>query len=391
MKKKLLAALLTSALAATAIVGCGGASNQSSNSGSTQGGSTSTSDSVLGNGDKVKLGVEVYDTTDEQFLAMQKYFDYLASTYDNLEFVYSESLADADAELSFIDSCATQGCNGIIGYYNIAEEAAIDECISQGMYYWGTQSLYDSYADDEYYVGCYNFLSDVADANGDYLGGYYMAMGLGESGVKHVFYCSGGYGMNIPMFVDRYNGFVAGIKAAQEAGYDIQFDESTDVVDGWPDADGFAQNVATMLDGDYDGAAVSFNAAALFQPIETAGKADAIKLATIGEVSDTYSFAIESGEISTVVYDCEEVVFGNCVALLANAIQGTAVRNEDGTAPMIYTNRWVVTDADTYNKILEFHNAGNYYVTAEDMNKLMGADYTTVNDFYSKLTIDSIQ
>ena len=373
MKKKLLAVLLSSTLAASMLAaGAVSASEDSSR--------------ILGNGDLVKLGVEIYDTTDDQWLAFQAYLDYLADSFDNLEFVYSESLSDADAELSFIDSCAAAGCNGIIGYYNIAEEAAVEECISQGMYYYGTNSIYDKFADNDMYVGTYDFVSDVEGANGDYLGGYYMATGLAESGVKHAFYCSGGYGMNIPMFVDRYNGFCDGIKAAQEEGFEIAFDPATDLVDGWPDADGFAQNVANMLAGDYDGAACAFNCAALFQPIETAGKSDSIKLATIGEVCDTYSFAVASGEVAVVVYDCEEIVFANAVVLLANAIQG----NGHGAFRCL-TNRWVVEDEETYNAILNFHNEGNFYVTAEDVNSLMGADNQTVIDFYSSLTLDSIK
>ena len=395
MKKKVLAVLLGSAMIAASFIGCGSSETATTTTDdatateTTDAGDTASAESLSFSTD-VKLGVEVYDTTDEQFLQMKAYFDYLESSIDNLSFVYSESLADADAELNFIDSCASSGCNGIIGYYNIAEDAAIDECIAQGMYYWGTESCYDSFADNDMYVGCYTFPSEDG-VNGDYLGGYYMALGLADAGVQHVFYCSGGLSMNIPMFVDRNAGFEAGIAEAQANGSTIQYDPSTDRVDGWPDADGFAQNIATILDGDYDGAAASFNAAALFQPIATAGKDSSMKVATIGEVSDTYTFAVESGEIAVVVYDCEEVVFGNAVVELANAICGSRLTNDDGTAFKVPVNRWVVSDADTYNTILDYHNGGNYYVTASDVVSLVGASAADVESFYYGFTADSVQ
>ena len=343
----------------------------------------------------MKIGFEAYDTTDEQFLAFQSYLESLKDYY-NISFVYSESIASAEAELNFIDSCASAGCQAILGYYNVAGAKAIQETIDQGMYYWGSEQYYDQFADNDHYLGCYTFIKDGDTQNGDYLGGYQLGYSLGKAGVKHVFYCNGGASMGIQMFIDRQTGFEAGIKAAQGEGAAIQYDSAADVVEGWPGTDDFTAAVGAKLSGDYDGAAVSFNAAALFQPIADAGKSESIKVATIGEVSDTYYDAVQSGEIATVVYDCEEVVFASAIPQILNAVAGhvDATRGTDGKAGKTLVNRWTITDPETYDAIYSYHDAGNYFVTAEDISKVLvdfnsGATFQDVYKLYNSLDLDT--
>ena len=390
MKKKVLAALLCAAMGATLLAGCGNNASEggASNAGGTEAAGTSTSDE----GETIKIGVELYDPSDDQCLAMQKYFDYLEENM-NIEFVYSEALADASAELDFINSCASAGCQGIIGYYNVAEGEAVQAAIDKGMYYWGTEAIYEQFKDNDHYVGCYTHSTGETEESGDFLGGYELAYSLGKAGVKHVFYCNGGASMGIPMFVDRQNGFLAGIEAAQKDGYEIQYDPEADVVEGWPDSPDFASAVGAKIAGDYDGAAASFNAAALFQPLGEAGKLGTgeFKLATIGEVCDTYLDFVDSQTVASVVYDCEEIMFGNSVVELVNAIKGNRLTNADGTALKILAHRWTVTDPAVYHAIYDFHEAGNFFVSADDI-KTLTADGVTgqqVYDFYAALDMDT--
>ncbi len=371
MKKKVLALVLSAALAATAFTGCGKGSDKADSN------------------ETIMIGFEAYDTGDEQFLAIKGYLDTISADL-NIQMVYSENLASASDELNFIEECATKGCKGIIGYYNLALDETVNTCIDNEMYYWGTEAIYDQFANEEYYVGCYRFAD--GEGNGDYLGGYNLAYSLAEAGCKHVFYCNGGAGMGVPMFIDRQNGFLAGIAAAQADGMEISFDLDKDVIEGWPDADTFAPQVEEKLGGDYDGAASAFNVAALFQPLGQAGKLDgSFKLSTIGEVSDTYTDFVNAGAVVGVVYDCEEVVFANAIVSLVNAIRGNRLTGADGKALKVACHRWVVSDADTYNKILEHHKAGKFFVTAEDMLNLIGDDVTgdQVNAFYSSFTAES--
>ncbi len=376
MKRKFFAIALVGALTGSMLAGCGSSSSSSSttttddSSAAAETTSEAATDYALDGSwpeETVKIGVEVYDTTDEQFLALQEYFDYLEDYY-NVSFMYSESIENAEGEMDFISSCAAAGCAGYIGYYNVSGAEAIQTCIDQGMYYWGTGDYYEQFCDEELYVGCYTFSEEIgAEENGDYLGGYQMAYTLAENGVTHVFYCNGGVSFGVQMFIDRQNGFVAGIAAAQADGYDITFDLDSDVIEGWPGTDDFTAAVGAKLAGDYDGVAVSFNAASLFQPIADAGKSDSIQVATIGETNDTYYDAVNSGLVTCIVYDCEEVVFANAFALLLNAITGEASRTDDGQSAWLLAQRWTVADADTFNTIYEYHDDGNFFITAADV------------------------
>ena len=414
MKKKVVAVLTCAAMTASMLAGCGDSSTtESSSTGSTSGTSTSTTteetaeapaaDDAEAESDldgswpeeNILIGMEVYDTTDEQFLALQDYFTYLEDYY-NISFMYSESLDSAEAELDFIGSCASAGCKAIIGYYNVAGAEAIQQTIDQGMYYWGTEQYYDEFADNDHYLGCYTFIEDGETYNGDYLGGYELGYSLGKQGVEHVFYCNGGAGMGIQMFIDRQEGFEAGVAAAQAEGAAIQYDPSTDVVEGWPDAPDFAAAVGAKLNGDYDGVAVSFNAAALFQPIMDADLEESIHVATIGEVSETYYDFVQSGMISTVVYDCEEVVFANAIPQILNAVTGhvDATRDADGKAGKVLVNRWTVADTDSYNAIFEHHTQGKYFVTADDLADCLvelnpDATFDSMSSFYNSLDLDA--
>ena len=422
MKRKVLAGILAAAMAAS-LAACGGqdTTTETKNAGGdaavaettdagsgdateAAGGDVGGSDEGTAGGvtldkswpeETVLIGVETFDTTSDQFLSMQRYFDYLSDNF-NVEFMYSEALSSPEAEMNFIDSCASAGAKGMIGYYNIAGAEAMQAAMDKGMYYWGTEQYYDQFAANEMYAGTYTLPSagDI-EGNGDYMGGYEMGYNLGKQGVKHVFYCNGGASMGIQMFIDRQAGFEAGVAAAQAEGCEIQYDPSADVVEGWPDAPDFAAAVGNKLSGDYDGVAAAFDAAALFQPIMDANKADSIKVATIGAVCDTYYDFVQSGLLSTLVYECEEVEFGNAVVQILNAVAGekAAYMNEDGTANKISCYRWVVTDAESYDKVYSYHDAGNWFVSAEDVASMLvgyNPDITAkeVNDFYASLTLE---
>ena len=352
--------------------------------------------------EELKLGMAVYDTTDEQFLAMKEYNDYLEQNF-NIKFMYSESLSNSEDEIAFVDSCAAAGCKAYFGYYNIAETETVKEAEAHGMYYVGGvggvgYEQRPDLADYSNYVGSYSLKSDIeveGDHNGDYLGGYQLGYSLGEQGVKHVFYCNGGASFGVQMFIDRQSGFEAGIAAAQADGYEIEYDSSADVIEGWPGTDDFTAAVSSKLSGDYDGAAVSFNAATLFQPINDAGKADSIKIAAIGGVNDTYYDAFNSGLVSTIVYDCEEVVFGNGIVSIINAVTGHGDVTRDGdVAGRVLTYRWTLQDADQFNAIYDLHDNGEYYITAQDVANLC-AEYNSsvtfdeINSYYQSFTLEN--
>jgi len=337
----------------------------------------------------VKIAVEVYDTSDDTVVGYEKYFEYLAQYY-NVQFVFSESIASAEDEMAFIENCGSSGCKGYISGYNVTRETGIRRATEMGMYYWGVDRDLDAeFADNEYYLGGFLPVVDGSDAegNGDFLLGYDLAYTLASSGSKHIAVCNGGADFGIQFFIDRQAGFFAGIEAAQADGFDIAFDPAADVVSGFPGTDEFAARQAQIINADYDAIAVLFSGALVWlQPLIDAGKFGQTKLSGVGAVDETVADLADTGAIGAMVYECEEVIFGNAVAMILNAVNGHAdlVKGEEGVLELP-VNRWTVVEPADFVAIAQKHAAGEYYITAEDMAQFFPEfnPDTTREDFIS--------
>lgn len=373
--KKALSLLLVLAMTVCLLAGCGGDSGKGSDTTSEQNSAAVTTDYPLDGSwpeETVKIGVLAFDTTDEAFMGVMNYYDYLAEHF-NVEFIISESISSAEQEFAFIDSCAAAGCQAIRAYYNIAGAEAIKHATAQGMYYYGIDEYYEEVKDDPYYVGSYTF-SDPNDPdapNGEYLAGYELGYTMGTAGLNHVAFCNGGASFGVQMFIDRQQGFFDGMAKAQEEGSTTQFDPEKDVIEGFPSESYFAAQAAFFTE-DYDGIVSSFDAFDWFQPIIESGKD--IKVGCIGSVSDTYKSFIDNGTVIALLYDAPEIVHGSGFCNILNAVTGHSdlYQNEDGTALLNQVQRWTVTSADDFNAIYDMHNAGEYYTSAEQMASLLG-------------------
>lgn len=340
----------------------------------------------------VKIGFVGYDQASEQQQAITNYFDYLCENF-NMEIMYSEDLTDAQSELDFIGSCAAAGCKAVIGYYNEAKEQSAITCADYEMYYWGGfGGDEDSVAAavegaGEYYLGGYTL------GEAEYEAGRSMAKALAEQGCEKVVLCSGGAAMGVPMFVNRKQGFEDGVKEAVEGGATM---EIVYEVEGWPGTDAFTAAQTSVMDMEIDAIASTFDVAMWFQLVMESGKADTLKLACIGEVSDTYHDFFNSGLVSVIVYDNEETCFGNAIPLILNAVSGTKLVDENGNGFLFPVERWTITTPEQYNAVYDLHDAGNWVVTAEDIANLIVAfnpDATTdtFKEFYGAFTIDSVR
>lgn len=284
---------------------------------------------------KIKIGVEIYDPTDGETLAMQAYFDELIADGLNVEFIYSEAIASAEAEFKFIDDCYNAGCKGIIGFYNIAMGETVQKCVDYGMYYWGaaidSQEVIEKFQDNPY------VLDAISYGNGDYEGGYALGEYFGKQGAKKVIYSSGGADFGVPMFVDRREGFKA---AAEE--YGLEYIE----VSGFP-GDAFFADQAAALSEDVDGVAASFNGLDFWaQPIAVAGKTETCPLATLGSITQDYADAFKNGTVSFM--SCTNVSrFALGAALIVNAADGNAeTLQEDGRIGIYTSALWLLDNAE---------------------------------------------
>lgn len=413
MKKKILSVLLAAAMAVS-LAACGGSNggDAGSNAGGDAGqesdaGNQGGADADVAGGDEggapagitldgswpeetVKIGLCEYDTTSEQFQAISAYYDYL-SKYFNIELMYSESLGDAEAELNFINDCAAAGCVAVIGRVNYAQEQAALTAIEQGMYYvggfGGDPSIYEKMKDNDHYLGSHTL------GEGDYEAGRSLALGLAEQGKEKVVLVSGGASMGVEQFVNRKAGVLAGIEEAQANGSNI---EIVLEIEGWPGTDQFTAAQEQALSMDIDSIASTLDPFMWFQPIAQAGKADSISIACIGEVSDTYYDAFNSGMVSCLVYDTPDTVFGSPIALVLNAVTGNRLTNADGSAVYFPVQRFTITDPADFNAIYEMHENEQYFVSAEDMANLIIAlnpDMTAEEfaNYYGSFSIDSVR
>lgn len=357
MRKKVLAVLLA-ATTALGMCACGG--GDSAEESAATGNEAAGTEVVAESGENgipatypektVKIGVELYDPTEVETLAMQEYFKCLQESGLNVEFIYSEALDSAEAELKFIDDCYNAGCQGILGYYNIAMGEVVQKCADYGMYYWGSALIYEDvvaqFEDNDY------ALDMVGYGNGDYDAGYALGQYFVDAGAKKVVYASGGADFGVTMFVDRQEGFKA---AVEEAGIEYI------TVSGFP-GDAFFADQAAALSEDIDGVAASFNGLDFWaQPIATAGKTESAPLATIGSITGDYVTAFENGSINCLVSGNVQR-FGIGVALIVNAVDGNAEALQvDGKIGEYSTEMWYidnVEDAKVYQSLTE--DAGVY-------------------------------
>lgn len=380
MKKKILALLMT-AIMVLPLVACGDSGDKQSNGDFQLDGTWPE--------EKVKIGIVGYDSTNEQQMEVQAYFEYLEEYY-NIEIMVSENLADAEGELNFIANCASAGCKGIVAYYNVALEEAAKACANYGMYYWGgfggDEEAYNAVKDNEYYLGGYT----LGDA--EYNAGVSMAEALIEQGCEKIVFCSGGAAFGVQMFIDRKAGFVDTINKAKADGKNV---EIVYEIEGWPGTDAFVAAQTTAINMDIDAIACTFDSAMWFQVVMDAGKQESVSLACVGSVSDMYKGFVNSGLVTCIVYDNVDVTFGNAIPMILNAVDGHKFVNEDGSAPLIGVQRWTITSADQFNTVYDLYDGGDYVITAEDMADLIIAnnpDMTTEKfaEFYGSYTIDKL-
>ena len=354
----------------------GGTSGDGTSGGGTSGGGQAGDAGIALDGswpaERVKIGVCAFDTTDESFMAVMEYFEYL-SKYFNVEFIVSEALNAPEDEEAFIKNCASAGCKGIFAYYNLAEGESIKLATSLGMYYWGAGEYYTGAEDQSLFVGDYNFddPNDPNGKNGNYLAGYEIGYAMASAGLEHLVMCNGGASIGIPMFVDRQAGALDGIAAAQADGSATRFDPAEDIIEGFPNDAWFAAQAAALA-GDYDGLVITFDAFTWFQPIIDSGKD--FKVGCIGTVNDTYKAFMENGTVLALVYDCPEVVFGSVFTNLMNAATGhiELTRDASGAPLSNHVPRWTLSDAESFNAVYEKHANGEYFITAEEMSTVLG-------------------
>lgn len=144
---KVLALLLAGLLAVSMLSACGNNSDNNSdseNSGTSQPSNSPEDSSSPDNGGSasfshVKIAFAT-NNTNEDFIAMQNYFNNVLGPALNVEFMYSEALKDAGALTTFIENAYAAGCQGVITDLAQAMDQGAAVANDLGMFYVGTSS-----------------------------------------------------------------------------------------------------------------------------------------------------------------------------------------------------------------------------------------------------------
>ena len=402
MKK--IIALLLALVMVFALVACGNTGSQQTNEPApSQGGSTpapsqstapSVSEPVTDSkgrypAETIKIGFVNYDVTAEQWLVLETYFDYLAEAY-NIEVITSESLNSAEGEMAFIDACAAAGCQAIFGYYNVSNEQAMLRAAEHGMYYFG-QGANKAFIENPeimsnpYYVGSYTV------GNADYEYGYGCIELLAAAGCKKIAGVSGGKNFGVQMFIDRWQG---AMDAIEDLGLELVYE-----VAGFPGTDGGFEAGQTAVLGmpEVDGVYSTLTSLMWIAPTQNAGRFGQLKFAAAGETMSEAAVGMFGAGFyvgtATEIID----VFGIGIPLIINALDGTPIRNADGTAPLIKAGWWKVSNVEEAGYYASVQGGDNGWVfTNEDIRPLLVAynPDVTVADYealYTAVTAAEIQ
>lgn len=334
--------------------------------------STSEADeeNTTDSGDTIKIGVVLYDPADAEFLALKDYFDDYVGPGMNVEFMYSEAIADADGEINFINNCASSGCDVIMGYYNVSGVEAAYAAIDQGMYYiydLSGEEGYEELMEEDMYLGGISY-----GENGDYEAGYAMGSYLKDLGVTKAAFSNGGADFGVPMFINRQTGFVEGLGD----------DAEVVTVSGFPGTDAFSSAQSSALtESGLEAVASSFNALSTWvQPISSASLD--IPLVTIGAVTSEFVEAMENGQLDMLVA-ANIQRYSLQVAQVYQAMNGNIIRDDDGNAAIYGQGYWEITDAEECAALLDIQENERVYTVEELMSITSYADLVELAESFS--------
>ena len=325
-------------------------------------GGNSSGDSNASSGSPIKIGVLVADVSGEEALGFRAYYeDYIAKNY-NVQFNYTEQLTDAASEKSAIERFAAQGCQAVISFSSSDRAMQVETCAANKLYYAVASGMlddaqYEQYKSNEYFVGQVGPSMDT-----EYEAGYAMGKHFADQGVSKIAL----YGAFIPnpMHVYRAAGVIAGIGATYGGASDkdaivgqIFGDQGVDLgkvgangvelisyFQGYGDTTTDELNAAIQAQPD---AFLSVGMATTFftQQLNTAG----IPFSDIDSFTSGNADAMANGQLVYLAGKYSSSV-GPILAAVIDAVNGSAIRAEDGSAISVSQDYLVATDSASFDK-----------------------------------------
>lgn len=359
----------------------------------------------------VKIGVLVSDSTTAESLAFQSYYkNYIASNY-NVELVYSDELTDAAGEKSAIDTFITNNCKAVISFSSFDRMAQLEQCSGAGVYYAVatgtiTDEEYEQVKDNEYYVGAIGPSLEVEFQTGYDMAKYYLDQGKTKFAI---------FGGAIPYYTEMHIYRAAGMLTAmvEAGGGDYQgasdkgaiigklFETASietgsigsveivgyvggyDMDDAWfakcgqmAQTEGLEVILAVGNGSDFFGSSIT---------------GTDVKIASVDAYATAYGEAMEGGMLDYLAGKFSASI-GPIFVATYSATLGAPIRTEEGYALALSQGYWVATSADQFNEFYAVDSSTEAPAYTKSMlDKLLGADYATFEEFVSKYSFEEIQ
>lgn len=428
LKKLLSMAMAVTMMAAVALTGCGGDDQKDQNKDNNTVVDTENSGAqdtpapadvdTYGIDKTAKIGVLVSDASTAEAIGFRAYYeDYLANQYD-IEFIYSEELADAEGEISAIENFISQGCNAVISFSSFDRPGQIETCDAAQLYYAVatgvlTDEQYETYKGYEYYVGSIGpSLQEEFDT------GYAMAEHFIGKGDNNFLIFGGAAAYGTEMHIYRAAGMLAAMCVADESG--------ATTYSGATDQEGIIGAIysdmgvdPSKLSGDmftisYVGG-YNMDDAWFGEIAEKLNTPGVQAVLAVGNGSDFFSAmapeGVEIGSVDTFVEDYKTAMDNNQLHYLAgkfapsngpivvavlNALNGAPIRTADGSAFTINQGYWVATSADECATYLEAGSVESPAYTKDILDKYVSTSenvvsFDTFESFVGAYSYDEIQ
>jgi ABC-type sugar transport system substrate-binding protein len=369
------------------MTGCGNSESVSSGDAQSTAATDEAKEVTTTAGETKKIGVLVADVSGEEALGFRKYYEeYIEENYDVI-FDYTDALASAEDEKSAIEKFASKGYDAIISLSSSDRAQQIETCEEYGIYYAIASGvlddeLYEKYKSYEYFV-CQIGPSNTTEFEaGKAMGEYFKDQGVEKVALYGAFIPN-------PMHVFRAAGVLVGLGCTygdasdmetivgqifQDQGIDLS-KVSGDVeivayLQGYGDTTTDELNAAIQKAPDAFlsvGMATTFFAQTLSQ--------ENISFADIDSFTAMNSQSMESGSLTYLAGKYSSSI-GPVFALVANAIDGNVIRDDEGNAISLNQGYLVATDKESFDEYYVNDNGDSPIYNKETLDSIIGSQVT---------------
>lgn len=378
---------LVMAGAMAVMTGCGNSESVSSGDAQSTAATDEAKEVTTTAGETKKIGVLVADVSGEEALGFRKYYEeYIEENYDVI-FDYTDALASAEDEKSAIEKFASKGYDAIISLSSSDRAQQIETCEEYGIYYAIASGvlddeLYEKYKSYEYFV-CQIGPSNTTEFEaGKAMGEYFKDQEVEKVALYGAFIPN-------PMHVFRAAGVLVGLGCTygdasdmetivgqifQDQGIDLS-KVSGDVeivayLQGYGDTTTDELNAAIQKAPDAFlsvGMATTFFAQTLSQ--------ENISFADIDSFTAMNSQSMESGSLTYLAGKYSSSI-GPVFALVANAIDGNVIRDDEGNAISLNQGYLVATDKESFDEYYVNDNGDSPIYNKETLDSIIGSQIT---------------